>query len=81
VGVAMSCHPGFPQHRGWCCSARDGSTAEGMATQGRSWWRRHAPLVKHHVVVPCRREVGVHTFFEGSTILFRGVRAIREWVA
>jgi hypothetical protein len=40
-------------------------------------------LVRRHGVVPCRRETGVRTLFEGSSILFRGcgVRAVREWVA
>jgi hypothetical protein len=29
--MATSCHPGLPQHRGWCCSARGGGVAAGMA--------------------------------------------------
>jgi hypothetical protein len=33
VGVAMSCCPGLPQRWGWCCSARDGGAAAGMAAQ------------------------------------------------
>jgi hypothetical protein len=74
VGMVMSCRPGLPQRRGWRCSARYGSTAAGMAAQGRSWRRRRAPLVQHHDIVPCERGVGVHTLFEGSAVLFRGVR-------
>jgi hypothetical protein len=73
-GMAMSCRPGLPQRRGWHCSAWDGSTAAGMAAQGRSWRRRRAPLVQRHGVVPCERGVGVYTLFEGSAVLFRGVR-------
>jgi hypothetical protein len=46
----------------------------GMAAQGRSWRRRHAPLVQRHGVVPCERGVGIRTLFEGFAILFRGVR-------
>jgi hypothetical protein len=78
-----SCCPGLPQHRGWCCSARDGGVVSGMAAQGRWRWRRHASLVQHHDVVLCERETGGCTLFEGSTVLFRGcgVRAVREWAA
>jgi hypothetical protein len=81
--MATSCRPGLPQHRGWCCSARDGGVAAGMAAQGRWRWRRCTSLVRRHGVVPCGREVGVHTLFEGSGVIYRGcdVRAVREWVA
>jgi hypothetical protein len=70
----MSFRPGLPQRWGWYCSARDGSTAAGMAAQGRSWWWRRDPLVQRHGVVLCERGVGIRTLFEGSAVLFRGVR-------
>jgi hypothetical protein len=59
---------------GWCCSARDGGTAVGMAAQGRRWRNRHAPLAYHHGAVLRGCRVDVRTSFEGSTVLFRGVR-------
>jgi hypothetical protein len=74
AGMVTSHRPGLPQHRGWRCSAWDGSTMVGMAAQDRSWRRRHVPLVRRHGVVPCGRGVGVHTLFEGSAVLLRGVR-------
>jgi hypothetical protein len=79
----MSCRPGLPQHRGWCCSARGGSTAAGMAAQGQSWRRRRTPLVQRHGVVPCGRWVGVCTLFEvlSSSFEGRGVQAVRELAA
>jgi hypothetical protein len=46
----------------------------GMAAQDWRWRRRRALLVQRHGVVPCRRGVGVYTLFEGSAVLFRGVR-------
>jgi hypothetical protein len=83
VDVATSCRLGLPQRQGWCCSARDGGVASGMAAQGRWRWRRCASLVRRHGVIPGRRETGARTLFEGSTVLFRGcgVRAVREWAA
>jgi hypothetical protein len=83
VVVTTSCRPGLPQHRGWCYCARDGGVAAGMAAQGRWRWRRHASLVRCNGVVPCRRESGVRSLFEGSAVLFRGcgARVVREWAA
>jgi hypothetical protein len=75
VGVATSCRPGFPQRRGWCCSARGGSVVEGMAAQGRWRRRRRTSLVRRHGVIPGERETSIRTLFEGSTILFRGCDA------
>jgi hypothetical protein len=36
-----------------------------------------------HSVVPCGRETGVRTLFEGSAVLFQGcgVQAVQEWAA
>jgi hypothetical protein len=81
--VATSCRPGIPQHRGWCCCARDGGVAAGMAAQGRLRRRGRASLVPRHSVVSCGRETGVCTLFEGFVVLFQGcsARAIREWAA
>jgi hypothetical protein len=54
-----------------------------MAAQGRWRRRRRTSLVRRHGVVPCGREAGVRTLFEGAGVLFRecGARAAREWVA
>jgi hypothetical protein len=81
--VVTSCRPGLPQRWGWCYSAQDGGVAAGMATQGQWRRRRCTSLVQRHGFVPCGREEGVRTLFEGSTVLFRGcgVRAVREWTA
>jgi hypothetical protein len=69
------------QQRVWRClvvlgshNAGDGAAVLGMATQDRSWRRRHASLVQCHSVVPCEHRVGVRTLFEGFAVLFRGVR-------
>jgi hypothetical protein len=72
--MVTSYRPGLPQRRGWCCSARDGGAAAGMAAKGRSWRRRHAPLVQCHGVVPCERVVGARTLLDGFVVLFGGVR-------